>query len=1354
MSSPTRPRTPESRAQAQAKYFIERLSDRSLKQKKSLKVKNSGGSTPFLMTSKNSSMLKVKKGSNQDQSNASLRSKKSSARRGSLVGKHSSIDTGPAFVRYTLSNKSANARWKETFRKLRDIMNKTPESTKEESDIQSEAAQSTYSIANSIISENDEMREARKQREFNLSRGAKGRRQATHHMTYFRENLKDQEIVVESCMKDPSLKRKLNETKDELDSIMDRIKITIDNYMEESDVNEKSENERMSQDISFHSVQDMDMEREREKRDARQKLIDTFKSSLQKADDRVELIQDVNNWFSQVQEPEGEDDEKEMSERASEANKIHRTIVASMSRVKSTSTKLQTIAKQLMAVGMCGEGDDSSGPKNETDINRLLTAQDLGDQSNWQLASRKILVDLEEATRTMRQATIRKVLQNTTKQFKVLSAVIDHKAKEFHNVESELSDKGKALQKALKEGKKLQERLKEDAKQIMKLDETNNSLTKKVEMLQKKIKTGMLADKQQKLKREKSPNLKPTADGATRAKSAVSEVTKKVSAMETEDENVDQQVKSRLPLIEPEDLIPSTQETNVMGKTTEHKPDRLSIGRAPSTKRSGQSLASITIDEEAAGRPSSSRGTQTLGRSLQSNTAEEEAIFDLLSKLKSKDSVSPDNDGAVITKSTEETIELLKEQLAYSKNELQNQALKIIELDAEVGETEQLEQHIKELVADKREVEDQLNKSVVAYEEDLEKRQKIIGDLSDSIKEVKQNLAMKEEEAVHLQGLYDTLKAEMQVLVNEKITLEQQHQQQRDKEKAENLLKQKMLTKMMEHHDLELHKLRLFLAKEQQRFLAETRSAEMQHQKDIYNIHKGCMQLVRTVNKFKESVAAILDRESLNEGAFEIRQIQSIPINPAFASIAETKAMLPVVAYQTTKLLISIENKLSKALLSKRLEMKEVSAAKEFATRDLGNQMEKLRKVNETVAMQAEKLKQLDDTNKQIANDYKELLCNHKDLQKQLAPYQLLIDCHMQLKKEFQRMQVENKEVTKERENQLTEIEKDRTQLRRELQSQQDPRAKSAHPEMGIREQTRMRFQKVLEQKRAHKTASMFYIVKAAQEKNLLRLDQAFASDQISSEIQEKTTNLINRTLNLPRLRFVHLVDRYVAHKKMQFMMEVIKVALVKYKNNIRLTNYVRGMHVRIQDKRRKWDERKAELEEHRAATLLDLMAMFTKVRNETGLLLVEPINIGPNGQRYKLKRRARFVMKPGKYELSQLNDSIVGTAISIGRQAEESCTMWRQPDVDSAVNTSLTIPRIVDLDINRWKHTAKSTLVADVNEFSELELSRNLKMRMEKIKMAYSSKLTLPPIASIYPEQPTRLKYVLEEDINYKTKK
>eukprot|EP00112_Aurelia_sp_Birch-Aquarium-sp1_P003657 Seg1412.5 transcript_id=Seg1412.5/GoldUCD/mRNA.D3Y31 product="hypothetical protein" protein_id=Seg1412.5/GoldUCD/D3Y31 len=1370
MSTPTKPLATEARAKAHAKYFVGKLREGTQKRKSTSKGANNAA---ILMLRKKSAALKAKRGSNQNLSTGSLQSRKSSTDRLSVASTRSSIDNGFAYVKYSFGNRSAaNAKWKDTLCKLRDIMNKTPESTNEESDIQTEsAAESMHSITNSMDAESNEMREARKQRERSLVRGAQGRRRATDHSTHLRAKLNDQEIVIETCMKDATVKRKLNETRDELDSIMDRITITINNYMEESDINEKSESEseRLSQEISIHSVQDMDMERERQKRDARQKLIDTFKSSLKKADDRVELIQDVKNWFSNVHQSEVEDDENKMAERAAEASKIHRSIVASMSKVKSTSTKLRAIAKQLMSVGMSSEGDDQSGPKNENDSNRQwLTAQDLGDQKNWQLASRKILVDLEEATRTMRQATIRKVLQNTTKQFKVLSSVIDHKAKEFHNVESELSDKGKALQKALHDGKKLQERLQEDAMQIMKLDETNNSLTMKVEMLQKKINEGMITEKQQnskrqKVKPEKSPHLKPKADDAAKGNTTVTEATKTTKEKEQEEENVDHQAKSRPRLTEPEDLIPAIQERSVMGKKPDRKPDRepdglsvgLSVERPSSSKSLGHSFTSITKDRDAAGRPPSSRGTQTLGRSLKSNTTEGDAGFDILSMLKLRDKETADNKDTVIGNSPEEIIELLKEQLAYSKNELQHQALKIIELDAEVGETEQLENHIKELTADKREVEEQLNKSVAAYEEDLEKRQQTIGTLTDSINEVKHNLVMKEDETAHIKRLFDTLTAEMQVLMNEKMTLEQQHQQQRDKEKAEHLLKQKMLTKMMERHDLQLRKLRLFLAEEQQRFLAETRSLKMQHQRDFYTIHKGCMQLVRMVNKFKESIAAILDRESLTEGAFEIRQIESIPINPAFSSSAETKALLPVAAFQTTKLLILIENKLSKALLSKRLEMKEVSAAKEFATKDLSNQTEKLRKVNETAAVQAEKLKQLDDTNKEIANDYKELLCNHKDLQKQLAPYQLLIECHMQLKKEFQRIQVENKEAAKEKENQLIEMEKDRTQLRRELQTQQEQRAKSANPEeRAIREETRMRFNKVLEQKQAHKTASMFHIVKAAQEKNLLRVDQAFASDQISSEMQEKATKLINRTLNLPRIRFRHLVERYVAHKKMQFMIEVFKVALVKYKNNIRLTNYVRGMNIRFQDKKSRWDERKAELEHHRATTLLDLMAMFARVRNETGLLLMEPINIGPDGQSYKSKQRAKFIMKPGKYELTQLNDSVVGTAISLGRQAEESCTMWRQPDLENAVHPPLIIPRIVDLDINRWKHTAKSTLVADVNELSKQELSRNLKMRMEKIKMAYSSKLTLPPIASIYPEQPTRLKYVLEDDINYKTKK
>ena len=71
-----------------------------------------------------------------------------------------------------------------------------------------------------------------------------------------------------------------------------------------------------------------------------------------------------------------------------------------------------------------------------------------------------------------------------------------------------------------------------------------------------------------------------------------------------------------------------------------------------------------------------------------------------------------------------------------------------------------------------------------------------------------------------------------------------------------------MVAKVKQQYEAELQSLKDHMAKENQRHQAEIRRYKQDHKKDVQNIHKEALLLLRALNRFKDCVATLLDRES------------------------------------------------------------------------------------------------------------------------------------------------------------------------------------------------------------------------------------------------------------------------------------------------------------------------------------------------------------------------------------------------------------------------------------------------------------------------------------------------------------
>ena len=259
------------------------------------------------------------------------------------------------------------------------------------------------------------------------------------------------------------------------------------------------------------------------------------------------------------------------------------------------------------------------------------------------------------------------------------------------------------------------------------------------------------------------------------------------------------------------------------------------------------------------------------------------------------------------------------------------------------------------------------------------------------------------------------------------------------------------------------------------------------------------------------------------------------------------------------------------------------------------------------------------------------------------------------------------------------------------------------------------------------------YAVHSSQTKqmeNLRRLDEAFQKDEVTPQMYEKVTDLIRKTMGIPRIRFVHLVKRYLDYNRMVNMKEALKDRFARHKNKLKSTWYVRE---RVNKNSRKWEEKRAEFIKHRSAILMQLTKAFSTLEQETGLQLVEPTWHCKINQRPPKNEHVKLRQLDKKPPVGQMGVSILGTGIR-GSIPEPPIDMWEQVHIGKgARKETIIMPKIVDLDINRWKYSSVSLIVRDVNVTRDHDV---LRAKMKKIEVAYASKLKLPPIASIYPEE------------------
>ncbi|XP_019620462.1 PREDICTED: nuclear mitotic apparatus protein 1-like isoform X2 [Branchiostoma belcheri] len=198
-----------------------------------------------------------------------------------------------------------------------------------------------------------------------------------------------------------------------------------------------------------------------------------------------------------------------------------------------------------------------------------------------------------------------------------------------------------------------------------------------------------------------------------------------------------------------------------------------------------------------------------------------------------------------------------------------------------------------------------------------------------------------------------------------------------------------MMSRVKAQYEAELRKLKSHIKMEKARFDAGLRKIRLEQGRDLGDVERESRHIVHTINRFKEAIVQILQKEDLPEQALEVRQISDLTLGQA--AQRSTRSLITQLAKDAVEMLVSLEFKLAKALMNKRLKIKEAATDKSLVTKDLEAQAAHAQKLKREVLTQEARVKfardQLEGMEKEMAmskmsqaEKYHTLLGRYRDM--------------------------------------------------------------------------------------------------------------------------------------------------------------------------------------------------------------------------------------------------------------------------------------------------------------------------------------------------------------------------------------
>ncbi|XP_033628905.1 myosin heavy chain, non-muscle-like [Asterias rubens] len=661
-------------------------------------------------------------------------------------------------------------------------------------------------------------------------------------------------------------------------------------------------------------------------------------------------------------------------------------------------------------------------------------------------------------------------------------------------------------------------------------------------------------------------------------------------------------------------------------------------------------------------------------------------------------------------------IELSQERLIDAEDTAVKLNKVIDNLEGQLGDTlEQLEEHAHQLdltqfqseakQSQQTSMRDQYQQRIKEYKQEVEGMDKNITRLKDLVK-VK-------EETIHLQ---ETKMEELIANMKQQSTALSNVHAPPAKDVAPpsgaSAEVRNMLSRVKGEHEVELHKLQEHFTKEKQRSDATMRKQENEMRIQLANILKESNRLLRAVNRFKDGLAAILEKEGLLDTAHEVRQLHNISIEE---KPTDVKMILGQMAGNAVEVLVSLEIKIAQALMNKRLELKEalmprqrtltplveVDQEVEKLTKEIGYLTEKLEKAQEllhaTEVMLSETRRINDEKYKALLDRHKALILHSSSLNREMKSLEQAF--REEMKKRDTKLRFMRGSMAEQARQQQTLV----TQLKMDMES--NKRVEKAPPDIS---QLRL---KVSDQLR-----------------NLSVLESALKENKISLELHTITVDIITQTMEVPEMRLRHMFERYITFRRLQEQKEELISKIddtLTVEHDKKLQGFFARMETRMTENVNKWQEQREALKQERTNLYEQMLAIFDAVGQETGLTLARPVEKVAVFRRQR-KNKAHPILGPQgirmKVPMEFKSNKLIGTSVTL---IGDHGPFWKMPSNMQGGADLVTVPKILEMDIDSRRKTAKEVLqrlgMGDIH-------------KKEQPSSRPSQEPSVPPLATLFP--------------------
>ncbi|XP_077997713.1 uncharacterized protein LOC144450846 [Glandiceps talaboti] len=502
---------------------------------------------------------------------------------------------------------------------------------------------------------------------------------------------------------------------------------------------------------------------------------------------------------------------------------------------------------------------------------------------------------------------------------------------------------------------------------------------------------------------------------------------------------------------------------------------------------------------------------------------------------------------------------------------------------------------------------------------------------------------------------------------------------------------------MKSDYEAELSRLKEHVLKEKQRCEATLRRQDHELNNRLQGIHKECIHLLRAINRFKESMSVIFDREGLLDLAHEMRTtLKDLPTEePALPQ--DTRSMLSTVSGLATELMVALEFKVSQAMINKRIELKETQLMKKFSGEEQTDaegekEKEKMTRIKHQNEQLTDKLNKAKDEIMSVENLLSETRRIHEEkYQSLLERYKNIIISNNAAQRELTTVRKDFSDEIKKRDVMLHDMRQTMTQ------------AGYTH------EQALKKLKIDLRQAKSRLVQSRMTLVSrqepetvrfnlANQKKNLELLEEALLGEKISEDMHMITMEVIKRSMDIPIIRLRNLFERYVQFRKFKDNRDKLRKQLNQTTGaeHWELRQFIENMEKKMTEANQRWRDRADKVKQERTKLYEQMRAIFEAVHEESGILLVKPIIVYATKKSGEIVsgsgRRSSVAMQvysKGVHSELQSPTALVGTQVNL---IGDRGPLWKMPTIQEGDDTVVTTPRMLDMDINKERRRAKQT--------------------------------------------------------------